>query len=214
MDSAVIQLEKKDCESPQLLLQYSYYLNRTVTKQILIGFDPYHFRPYIVVIDFQHNTFLHFSQENWEFITECINSCLDYVNQVTQGCWASTHDKVWNINSVGDCIDGEERGIVIKNIAFDREIILNLEELTVLSQLAPYLTRMLKHYNERWGFVREYYRSYLLKCFVSDVDRLQMKQFYKYDTISVNYFRLFNEIPVLCKDKLRSDLQELYAGNV
>lgn len=215
MDLTSIKLNKGDREYPaQLLLQYSYYLNKSATKQVLIGFDTDTFKPYILLTDSCTDTFLHFSYENWRFINECLDNCINYLNDDTQTCWESSTDKIWKINLVGDCFENGTRTIVIKNTTFDREITFNLEELTVLNKFAPYLTRMIRHYDDKWGFVKQFYKSYLLKCFVGDVDRLPFSKFFKNEGNTVNYFRLFNEIPVLCNDKLIADLQDLYSGNV
>lgn len=210
-----MQLEKVESKFPeQLLLQYTYYLNKDTSKQVLTGFDVDTFKPCIVMTDSCTKTVLHFSQDNWNFVLECIDNCAGFLNQERPNCWATTFDKVWNIFSVGDFIQNEERYIVIKNIAFDREIIFNADEFLLFYQFAPFLSHILKNYEDKQGYVKEYYRAYLIKCYVRDVVQLQNMHFFKTDGATINFFRLFSEIPIICKDKLKDDLRDLYAGQV
>lgn len=208
MDSCVLQLEKSDCDFPsQLLLQYSYYLNKSATKEALIGFDKDSFQARVLLQDNVTKTVLEFTPENWEFVGECLESS-------SPECFGTTGDKIWNIYSIGESVCNEDRCIAIKNVPYDRKILFNREELTILLQYMPYLRRMLKHYNEKWGIVKQYYSAYLMKCFVADTLALKLKKFFKFEMSALNYFRLFNEIPVICRDKLLCDLGDLYSGNV
>lgn len=212
MDSTIIQLEKADCEIPTFLLQYSYYLNRSATKQIILGFDAETFKPYAALISFHEKKFLYFSASYWDFLSEHIDLCSDYLNLHEANCNALSADGVFEIKVKGD--NNDARHVSIANVNFNCEIILNLEEISVLHQLTPYLSRMMKHFDEKWGFVKEFYRTYLLKCFVGDTDHLMIKHFFRIESPAINYFRLFNEIPVLCRDKLKTDLEDLYGGSV
>lgn len=214
MDSSVIQLEKGECEIPTFLLQYSYYLNRSATKQIILGFGPDSFKPYVALISFHEKKFLYFSASYWNFFVEHVHDCEEYLNKNAEICSASSNDCVFEINKVTLDDNNDTRQISITNVNFNCKIILNLEELSVLNQLIPFLSRMMNHFEEKWGFVKEFYRAYLLKCFIGDTDHLILKQFFKIESPAINYFRLFNEIPVLCRDKLKTDLEDLYTGGV
>lgn len=212
MDSTILQLEKGDREFPVFLLQYSYYINRVASKQIVIGFDVHTFKPYITLISLDEKKFLFFTPDTWRFISICLPDCESYLAGKTENYFVITPDQVLKIEKTISTDD--QRAILFTNLNSNCDISINLEEVTTLCQLIPFLSRMNTHFDEKWGFVKEFYRSYLLKCYVGDTNHLLLKQFFKIDAPSVNYYRLFNEIPILCRDKIISDLEELYAGQV
>lgn len=216
MDSETFQLQKGDREIPRLLLQYSYYLNKSGTKQIITGFDSVSFKAYIVFISFSDRKFIYITPDNWRFFVQCIAASCDYLNKLTDVFeLRQSDDTILHVCSYNNEFNPDDRYICLHDLVYNSRIYFNLGEIEVLNKLTYYLSLMINHLDNRWGFIKEFYRTYLFKCFSRNIDHLNEHQLFKIDSgLHVNYLRLFHEIPVLCSDKLKFDLQELREGGI
>lgn len=208
MDSIELQMQKGEYDRPTLLLQYCYYLNSAATKQVIVGFDSETFRPYVVLMSLCEKSYLFFSVSNWSFVIDGLDKCEKYLKYKKENVWGVSADDIFQMDKV-ESDDCNTRQIKIANVVFNCEILFGLEEIETLIQLSSFLSRILNHYNDKWGYVKEFYRAYLIECCVGDENKFSLKQFFSIKSPSVNYFRLFNEIPVICRNKLKNDLEEI-----
>lgn len=205
-DYDFIQLEKGDQDPPIFLLQYSYYLNKSATKQVLVGVDRDTFNAAIVLISYINNTYAVYSIDSWPNVKFRLQDCLDYDDT----CFV--HFATPLIFTSQDT-DGE-RFVILRNQTSGVDVKFNKEELECLSKLEPFLTRMLTHLDKKSGFVKEYYRAYLFKCFVNNTYILPNDKFFKIDGNSLNYNRLYAEIPVILSDRIKKDIAEFKIGGI
>lgn len=200
MDSSCLQLDRIGV--PTLLCQYTYFLNSEFNKVLLIGFENQTFRPTIYITSLVKSEQLHFSYEEWACVTACIKYCAKFLNGSSDVVWYSSNSLV--IESI---ISDGERLIKISN--FDNTIgaiELNLEEFKIIEQYSAYLSRIFKHYSEYWFDVEIYYRTYVFKCMTSAKRQLDITNYFSPRNRCLNYFRIFNELPIVCKAKLDADL--------
>lgn len=170
MDSDIYQLERSDCKTPKLLLQYSYYLNKTCTNQIITGYDTFSFRAYAVFISHISKNFIFVSADNWKFITQCLPSANAYVNKLTDEFQLrQSDDAVLKVEQVNNEFNSQENYICLSDNIYNAKIYLGIEDLDVLIKLSYYLSLMVNHLNSCWAYVREFYRSYLIKCFTNNI---------------------------------------------
>lgn len=215
MDLESFQLQKGNRKIPKLLLEYSYFLDNSNSKQILIGYDSFSFKPYIVFLSLSKRQFIHITPDNWKFVVACLADSCDYLNKLTDKFeLRQSGDAILHIYAYNNDFNTEDRYICVHDILYNVKIYLAREELDVLLKLSCFLSLMINHFDERWGYIKEFYRGYLFKCFARGVNYLNETQYFQIQTRYANYLRLFHEIPVLCADKLKSDLQELHNGNI
>lgn len=202
MDSSYLQLENIDQETPSLLCQYTYFLNKQSEKALLNGFDTTTFKPSIYIVSLLKKDKIVFSSDEWACIVACIKYCIKFLNGSSDVAWYSSNSIV--IESLS--VDGER---LIKITNFDSvgsSITLNHEELEKIDQLSTFLSRIVKHYCAYWYDLEVYYRTYVLKCVSSNKKRLDDVDYFSPGNRCLNYFRIFNEIPIMCSHKLLTDL--------
>lgn len=202
MDTSTFQLDQIHQEVPALLCQYTYFLNKESQKVLSIGFDPSTFRPVLHLTSLVNDEHLCFSNEDWACVTACLKYCLKYLIGSSDVAWYSSNSLV--IESI---INNGERLIKITNLNVSPGVFeLNLNELQVINQFSTFLTRILKHYSDYWFDVEYYYRSYLLKCISWNKKQLDISDYFTPGNRCLNYFRIFNEFPIVCRNKLEYDL--------
>lgn len=202
MESSYLHLENLDQEIPSLLCQYTYFLNKHANKVLLIGFDTTTFKPVISLASLAKKKKIVFSSEEWACVVSCIKYCLKYLKGSSDVAWYSSNSLV--IESI--TIDNE-RLVKITNFDLaDSSITLNLEELNKIDQLSSFLTRIIKHYVQFCYDLEVYYRTYVLNCVTSNKTSLDQSEYFSPGNRCLNYFRIFNEIPIMCGHKLKTDL--------
>lgn len=202
MDGSLLQLDRIDQELPILLCQYTYFLNKAATKVLFIGFDSSTFRPVIHLLAFNNNQRLCFSFHEWACVNACMKYCIKFLKGSSDIAWYSSQNLV--IESLSR---NNKRFIKISNLDVLNSVIeLDVEEFENLELYSQFLSRIFKHYNEYWFDVEVYYRTYVLKCLSGNKGELDITEYFTPNNRSLNYFRLFNEIPVVCRSKLTSDL--------
>jgi len=195
--------KKKNVVIPNLLLAHSYFLNDQHTSYITIGYNIETFKP--VVILYKNTVFHELSTDAW---TTIVFNNLEMIRNHFSYC-ENNIAELPKIN--GDCdvkltCRNNERQILFTN--GHKKIILNLEEWERVSTLSSFLQSYIIWSETNWQDVGSYYNLYALKCFNQKTFSLEMKDFFIPPVIGYNYFnysRLFNEIPILCKNKIIND---------
>lgn len=203
MDHTLLQVNRVHLDSPNLLCQYTYFLNRDASKTIILGFDTNTFAPTIQILSFVNNKKISFTIDEWNCVLTYLNHCFQYLQGQTETAWCKKSSLI--IDST--CRDGE-RFIRFSNYESSSNTIeLNIDEFKVLSDFSPFLTRILKHYSDNYFEVEKYYRQYVLKCIVYNTKSLDYSEYFFPPNRGVlNYLRLFSELPILSRYKLDADL--------
>lgn len=204
MDTSLLQLDTIDNNIPALLCQYTYFLNSESSKLFLIGFNRNTFSPTICITSLLTYEQISFSYEEWTCVRACIKYCLKFLEGNSDVAWYSSHSLV-----IESSTNDNKRFIKISNLdCAASSIELNFEEFKIIEQLAPFISRIFKHYTEHCFDLEVYYRTYVLKCMTSNRPRLGNEHYFSPGNRCLNYFRIFHEIPVLCKTKLEIDMTQ------
>lgn len=204
MDGSLLQLDRIDIDLPNLICQYTYFLNKIASKILLIGFSPDTFHPLIYISSLEQNQQLHFKKEEWCCFNACLKYCLKFLTEKSKTVWYSSNSLV--IESI---TTNSERLIRITNFdVVDGVIELNLEEIQTIEKYSEFLTTLINHYSENWLDVETFYHTYLFKCAQLNKKKLDFDDFFKPSNRSLNYFRIFNEIPIICERKLEADFKQ------
>lgn len=198
-----------------LLLQYSYFLNVEACKEITIGYDPYSFVPsvYLTWMDEGSLKYLHLCRDSWIFFRDCLGEIKDnFTGNVfnAEQYRATSSDGIWELEFRQSCFVNGENGFELRNTAFSLSLYFNFTEIKTLFHLTIYCAAIMVYYGDVQKIVESYYDQYLLVCYANGRDYLDYHEYIRgNDTVKVNWFRVFSEIPIVCKNKLRKDLNDL-----
>lgn len=193
---------------PALLLQYSYYLNREATKCVNIGIDPYRFDPRIIIFSPTQRKGVHLSPVDWTYLYSSYESVHDFLTYKNDCVWFSS--PTMTMKSV--ISSPNARMIKLRNTCSSipcRKITLNFIEWDTLKGLTQYLNVLTTKFLEISPLVADYYRTYLHQCKVLNKHQLTKDDYFLPDdvgSLQFNSYRLFNEIPTICEEKLFEDL--------
>lgn len=188
---------------PDLLLSYVYFLNEYKTSAIIIGYDAEIFTPKMILLKGKEYQTL--SWDDWHFFYNYCYTIHQYFKEM---------DSEKNSNLVNEksqrfrlAIYNQEKHLIfIENTS---KIRLNTCEWERLWDLAPLLHSMFSWYMLTSKEVGSYYSLYLNKCILQNCTKLDYKDFFTplaENNSYCNYSRLFNELPILSKNKLINDL--------
>lgn len=192
--------------APALLLQYSYYLNAEATKCVNIGIDPYTFQPKMIIFSPIQRKGVNLTCTEWAYLHTSYQGVRDFLTYQKERAWFSTN----NIAVRSTTSKANIRLIKLRNNPSpSHKINLNLTEWETLKSMTVYLNALMEKFCQISPMVRDYYDTYITKCHTLAQDVLGPNEFFEPlngDVTSFNSFRLFNEIPVLCEEKLFEDL--------
>lgn len=187
-----------------LLLTYSYFLNNENTKIITIGFDSTNFSPTIQLGKIG-KSILTWNVLDW--ITFTFHAC-SIQNNLNNNINIS-------ISFTNFMIHNSDGQIFIKNNISDEEIEFTSEEIWIVLKLIEYFNTIIFHYKSCAVYVQEYYNQYVVNCASKDLFYLNTTDYFipPADHYQLNYYRLFYEIPIICKEKLLSDVMNNMLSN-
>lgn len=202
MDSSLLQLDNIHEEISILLCQYTYFLNKEASKALFLGFNPSTFRPVLHITSLIDNKQLEFTNEDWACVTACSKYCIKFLSENSDLAWYSSNTLV--IESI---YKNSERLIRISFFdSPDSFVELNLYEFEIINQYSTFISRIFKHYSDYWTEIDKYYRQYLLKCITLNKTCLDQEDYFLPNNRCLNYYRIFNELPIVCRNKLINDL--------
>lgn len=192
--------------APAMLLQYSYYLNQEATKCVNIGIDPYTFIPKMIIFSPTLRKGVNLTGTEWAYLHTSYHGVRDFLTYKKDRAWFSTN----NIAVRSMTSKANVRLVKLRNNPSpSHKINLNLAEWEALKGLTIYLNALMEKFNQISPMVRDYYDSYIARCIENGQEYLEPHECFEPvngNMRNFNSFRLFNEIPVLCEEKLYEDL--------
>lgn len=179
-----------------LLLSYTYFINDDCSKYISVGFNPETFKPQTKL----HHVGVHQSRldlKEWIYIFTVKNdefsSLFTSKNPVKICCSLKSLD-----------IKFKKQKIIINGFE------INAQEWLLIVKLSNFIQSVLYWCRQTANDVINYYQNYVEKCKAHNVYSLEATHFFVNDTseMKCNHSRLFYEIPILCKNKLLSDISK------
>lgn len=217
---------------PNILLQYLYFLNECGTKHVAVGFLPEEdFRVYILLSSNLSHVrisitdwlaLLHLeavgSIEKWFSNDEDNLLLLSFLNDGNQAVVETEGEEnetmlimqTKNIK-VSKLIVNERRLIQIENIPQNRVnslLFLTKEEYKQCQLLDTYFQPLIKQMQANSSLIEDYYELYVYYCINKKKCILNDDEYFvpTGTAITFDIYRIFKEIPVICKDRLFKDL--------
>lgn len=197
---------------PTLLLRYTYFLDANSKKAMSIGFDSITFKPLIIVQDF-NGSHIVMTIHDWMFVAlnhELAKKFFQHdIDQPAFNC--SKNITVQHLFG-----RRKERLIYLQNTDNSHRhcnLSLNAEEYTTLSRLSDFFSTLALYLRKGTNSIEEYYNNYVYYCVMKKQAHLTSKDFFIpiIDTENTyNYSRLFHEIPILCDERLRQDIENYH----
>lgn len=193
---------KENVIVPNLLLSHTYFLNDQHTSYLSIGFDTESFKPAIVL--FKNTVFHQMCVETWT--TSVYNNWQTIKNHFmgqNNILFEELPKTTTNDCSVKLTCRGSQRRILFTDGC--KKIILNYEEWVRAEELLSFLQSVINWSETVWQQVAAYHHIYMMKCYNQKSYSLDTIDFFIPPITGHNFFnyaRLFNEIPVLCKQQL------------
>ena len=181
---------------PDLLLSYTYFLDNYNKSLISVGYDTNLLLPIILLIK-QPNNFVIIEFSKFKII----NNFRKEINKYFIGDTSSPIIQ----SSDFSLLRGKQRGLTIAD--GDCKITLKEKEWNRLYKFIPFINEVINYQYKTAYLVSDFYESYLKQCTEQSVLKLNQLPVtpYEVDTNTINYSRLFYEIPVLCENKLFDD---------
>lgn len=191
-----------------LLLSYTYFLN--CDKSISIGYDSKTFKTVLVL-----NQVLLINQLEWYSLCvkfPLIKKFLVCAKKQANGPSTSSDGKKTYRASTTLHIQASVHDNVHVTLIRSNgpKIILNESEFHLLCALEEFISAVIMHNRTTETLVEAYYGLYLTQCKELGVNKLETPVYYPSTaTSSVNYSRLFFEIPILCKDDIIREINKI-----
>lgn len=179
-----------------LLLSYTYFINDDCSKYISVGFNPGTFKPQAKL----HHVGVHQSTldlKEWLYIFIIKND--EFSNTFT----SQNPGKICcSLKSVDIKFKKKYRIILINGFE------INAKEWLIIVKLSNFIQSVLYWCSQATNNIINYYQKYVEKCKLYNVSSLDATYFFVNDEneMKCNHSRLFYEIPILCKNKLMSDI--------
>lgn len=181
---------------PNLVLSYTYFLDDIQNSSISVGYDSNLFIPTILLVK---NTKCFKVIEFSVYVN--IYTLREEINKFFNGDKSAIiHKNEFFVLSRND-----PKTITIRDC--NGKIMLNEKQWSRLYKLMPFLTSVANYQNRTAYLVADYYESYLKQCLIHKVLKLDNPPNipYEIESNTINYSRLFHEIPILCETKLFDD---------
>lgn len=185
-----------------LLLSYTYFLDNDYKSLISVGYNINNLLPSIVlkkatsIKEIEYSVFMNIYKFR-EDVTKYFNDIDATSSTNISKEFTLTTSKNEKEITIRDCIS---------------KITLKQKEWNRLYNLLPFIVSVTNYQHKSAYLVKDYYESYLSQCLEKQVLKLDQHPIvpYEIDTITINYSRLFHEIPILCANKLFDD----YLNNI
>lgn len=201
-------------QRPVLLLQRVIFLNPGGNKYISIGYENSEFQPMITLtsgfsyVNFKLEDWIHcFSCQIKDQVEKWLSGSSEYNQNENTILYSNNHKIVFILMNNLRLIYVEENEPRTRR---NDGVILNQNEfeacLTVDSNL-------LKQMQSQSICLNEYYNMYLFYCSIKNKNELDITEYFNHHceltkSTMVDEDRMFKEIPILCRDKLDSDLKK------
>lgn len=198
---------------PDLLLGYTYFLNDIHTCHLTIGYDVDYFT--MKVILYKNNVYEILQWPEWNSLFINMAVIKTHFNEKMNGIdFMELPKSSQNCCAIKLTTRNSERGLLFLQDGKKR-IVLNEKEWEKLYALLPYMNSIVNWYMLSSKEIFEFYKQYMSVCIEKNTLRLSSHELMMSSTLNFNYCnfsRLFNEIPILCKQKLINDVYEHLCG--
>lgn len=194
---------------PALVLQNIHFLNECGTKHVSIGYDAgNNFRLSIILATNQ--SYVHFSVSDW--LAFMLNF-IELTNYLKQTVGVDEQIKFHTSNNIKISKENinKRNFIYIENLPRTRlnnGILLDYKEFERCLLLESFIQKCLKEMQVNPPMIDDYYNWYVYHCHSRQKSILDEADYFAPfgNPTSFDSFRLFQEIPVYCEDKLNADL--------
>lgn len=214
MESSTKSVKPKIIEAPKLLLQYKYDLIGSDSKYISIGYSTEPEFKTTVIIFKNEKSFIVLHPSSWKVISSFAREHIDkyFAEKDKNGM-----KKRIIVNSpsikVSKMQSNDEFLIKIESIDgkyANKSVTLNEVEWKNCLDLSDYFEDVVEYYNKNCSNIEMYYQNYMVNCVLKGKMKLDKNDFFLPNKpANYNVFRLFYEIPIICENKLKLDLNEL-----
>lgn len=214
-------------ELPKLLLEYSYHLNDDGTKIVCVGINPHNFQPCVIIYIPATRRAIQLPMFEWSFIPishASIRRYLSYEKEWSSWC-SSPNFTLKPIQSRHNV----RLARIENNQMRGNRITLNLDEWDRLGELTKLFTAFMVKFEEQAVKIEEYFMAYVQHCRILQKDKLSSRDYFVPFTADssatgttstaltitptpFNHFRLFHEIPIICRQKLAFELHNMSAS--
>lgn len=204
-----VKINKSILEIPDLLLSYTYFLNNCRSTHLTIGYDNESFKLRIIL--FKNNNYHILCEADWSIL---------FKNYIT----IDNHFKNKYETDFAEMPQTTTEGVQFKlsirkgvkcliSVQNNKKLILEPSEWEKLYHWIPYFNSIISWYSLTTLEIQRYYDRYLQCCIQNNVLHLLPHQFLMCGDQSQYFYnssRIFNEMPIICKSKLRNDLCNYY----
>lgn len=194
---------------PHLVLQNIHFLNESGTKYISIGYDSDNsFRLSIIISTNQ--SYVYFTVADWLAFMLNVMEISNYLKQRIVSDDDSKFHTSCNIKVSKENIN-ERNFIYIENMPQTRVnngILLDFKEFDRCMLLESFIQQSLKQMQVNPSMIEDYYNWYVYHCHTRQKKILDENDYFAPfgNPSTFDSFRLFQEIPIYCEEKLNLDL--------
>lgn len=205
MAEVITRKKKENNKPPVLLLANIYFLNRSHTKFILIGYNAsIDFKP--VIVFQQDGSFVEFTLSDWQILTS---------NKILIENWF-THLDINETTSIVSKNVGIKKAIKLNTMYVQIQnsqrkkpintILLNTDEYNKCTEIDLFVQNVIKTFQFNWFDIQDYYNTYVLKCNTKKSVILNEEDYFPSENCNFDTYRLFKEISYFCNVNLYSDV--------
>lgn len=206
---AGVKINKPILEIPELLLAYTYFLNNCCTSHLTIGYDNESFLLRIIL--FKNNNFQILYEDDWNALFKNYLTIDNHFKNKYDADFAELpQTTTGGVQFKFSIRKGVKCLISVQN---NKKLILEPLEWEKLFQWIPYFNSIISWYSRTTLEIQLYYDRYLQCCIQNNVLHLLPHQFLMSGDQSQYFYnssRIFNEMPIICKSKLRNDIIDNY----
>lgn len=208
LKSAGIKIKKIVMEIPDLLLAYTYFLDKCHSTHITVGYDNENFTLRIIL--YKNSMFHTLLEDDWNVLFKNSQIIDDHFSNKLEADFAELPHTSKAVQFKLSIRKEKKCLISVEN---NKKLILNAFEWKKLNEFIPYINSIVKWYSFTKMEIQRYYDRYLQLCIENNIYQLLPQHFFVTSEQSHYYYnssRIFYEMPIICKEKLRNDLCQYY----
>lgn len=208
LKSAGIKIKKPVVEIPDLLLSYTYFLDKYHSTHMTVGYDNENFTLRIIL--YKNSMFHALLEDDWTVLFKNSEIIDDHFNNKLEADFAELPHTSKTVQFKLSHRKDKKCLISVEN---NKKLILNAFEWKKLNEFIPYINSIVKWYSFTKMEIQRYYDRYLQVCIENNLYQLMPQHFFVTSEQSHYYYnnsRIFYEMPIICKEKLRNDLCKFY----
>lgn len=196
-------------QEPVLLLNTTYFLNRNCNRHLILGYSPDNECRPLYILGTASN-FVTLSISDWMMLMMSKSQIESWFDNTEDSSEDKTIlSKNMKISRYYGPLGGKY--IYIENLNcehINKLVILSEEDFKQCVELDSFLFKYSKQMQVNSVFIDDYYNMYVYYCLSKNINQLSDEDFFPANDLNntIDAYRLFKEIPIICKDKLKIDL--------